>query len=317
MDGLPRLGACPCCGHLVFDAGWGWPGSYEICPVCFWEDDGVQLRFPSMAGGANRPSLIEAQRNYAAYGGCDEHGRRRVRLATADEPRDPLWRPIDPARDSFEDPHDPDPAPWPGDATALCWWLPTFWRRTAQRTEGLSGIPPELRDRIVRLNAGLTVGSLDCGAAVRLACDLLVAGIDRPGVVELAIESTTALLRSEGEPLVRRMLSELGVEPVDTTEAAWVQAGDIARHMVAGTLPAEDGAALLWGLWWACGNPQEIGLILEPLDAWNETAPVERADEGLRAEMRRLAADIARAADARTTAAEDKARGAQSPISHK
>ncbi|MFI5753623.1 CPCC family cysteine-rich protein [Streptomyces sp. NPDC051569] len=26
---------CPCCGHRVLDA---MPGSYEICPVCFWED---------------------------------------------------------------------------------------------------------------------------------------------------------------------------------------------------------------------------------------------------------------------------------------
>lgn len=27
---------CPCCGHLVFEDP---PGSYEICPVCFWEDE--------------------------------------------------------------------------------------------------------------------------------------------------------------------------------------------------------------------------------------------------------------------------------------
>lgn len=29
------------------------PGSYEICPVCFWEDDGVQFRWPTMGDGAN------------------------------------------------------------------------------------------------------------------------------------------------------------------------------------------------------------------------------------------------------------------------
>jgi hypothetical protein len=28
------------------------PGSYEICSVCFWEDDGVQFRWPTIAGGA-------------------------------------------------------------------------------------------------------------------------------------------------------------------------------------------------------------------------------------------------------------------------
>ncbi|MFE6959649.1 CPCC family cysteine-rich protein [Streptomyces sp. NPDC057696] len=45
---------CPCCGHRVLGA---MPGSYEICPVCFWEDDGVQFRWPTMAAGtsARRP----------------------------------------------------------------------------------------------------------------------------------------------------------------------------------------------------------------------------------------------------------------------
>jgi Cysteine-rich CPCC len=32
----------------------GPPGSYEICPVCFWDDDLVQLRWPTYAGGANQ-----------------------------------------------------------------------------------------------------------------------------------------------------------------------------------------------------------------------------------------------------------------------
>ena len=35
--------------------------SYDICPVCGWEDDEVQLRFPAMRGGANRESLFEWQ----------------------------------------------------------------------------------------------------------------------------------------------------------------------------------------------------------------------------------------------------------------
>jgi hypothetical protein len=52
---------CLCCGHCVLDA---MPGSYEICPVCFWEDDGVQFRWPTMDGGADKVSLREAQRNY-------------------------------------------------------------------------------------------------------------------------------------------------------------------------------------------------------------------------------------------------------------
>jgi hypothetical protein len=82
-----------------------------------------------MTGGANRVSLVEGQRNYRDFGACDEHDRRFARPPAADEPLDPAWRLIDPIRDSFEDWEAADPAPWPGDRSALCWWLPAFWRR--------------------------------------------------------------------------------------------------------------------------------------------------------------------------------------------
>lgn len=49
---------CPCCGFETFSEP---PGSYEICEVCGWEDDHVQLAHPRMGGGANRMSLQEAQ----------------------------------------------------------------------------------------------------------------------------------------------------------------------------------------------------------------------------------------------------------------
>jgi len=52
---------CPSCGFLVFECE---PGSYEICPICDWEDDAVQLRYP-LAGGANAP-LVEYQRSALA-----------------------------------------------------------------------------------------------------------------------------------------------------------------------------------------------------------------------------------------------------------
>ncbi|MFE3683802.1 CPCC family cysteine-rich protein [Streptomyces sp. NPDC059095] len=34
-----------------------------MCPVCFWEDDGVRCRWQTMDGGANKLSQMEAQRN--------------------------------------------------------------------------------------------------------------------------------------------------------------------------------------------------------------------------------------------------------------
>lgn len=50
--------ACPACG---FETKEGQYGSFEICSICCWEDDPVQLADPWYAGGANSESLIEAQ----------------------------------------------------------------------------------------------------------------------------------------------------------------------------------------------------------------------------------------------------------------
>ncbi|WP_370949631.1 CPCC family cysteine-rich protein [Amycolatopsis sp. cg5] len=115
---------CPCCGHLMFDEP---PGSYSICSVCFWEDDSLQLRWPDWAGGANRPSLIEAQDNYRRLGACEEHSLPHVRSARPDQSVEPGWRPIDSTVDSFEAKATQD-APWPDDLEVLYWWRPTFWR---------------------------------------------------------------------------------------------------------------------------------------------------------------------------------------------
>ena len=44
---------CPVCGMYEFSH----MGSYEVCEVCGWEDDWVQLDDPDYTGGANRLSL--------------------------------------------------------------------------------------------------------------------------------------------------------------------------------------------------------------------------------------------------------------------
>ncbi|MFD4970262.1 CPCC family cysteine-rich protein [Streptomyces sp. NPDC058424] len=114
---MSRRHPCPCCGHLILEE---MPGSYAICPICFWEDDAVQFRWPTMDGGANKVSLIEAQHNYRNFGACDQHGRRFVRRPAADEPLDLAWRPIDLKCDSFEVWGAKDWAPWPADPSVLC-----------------------------------------------------------------------------------------------------------------------------------------------------------------------------------------------------
>ena len=50
--------ACPVCGKSLVE-------EYEICPVCFWENDPVQLWKPQLAGGANQMSLEQARAAYA------------------------------------------------------------------------------------------------------------------------------------------------------------------------------------------------------------------------------------------------------------
>ncbi|HYF32375.1 MAG TPA: CPCC family cysteine-rich protein [Chitinophagaceae bacterium] len=88
--------ACPCCGYKTFDTE---PcGSFNICPVCYWEDDPVQLKDPHYAGGGNKPSLVQAQRNFMEFGACELELKRHVRKPVAAEARDEDWTPIDCAK---------------------------------------------------------------------------------------------------------------------------------------------------------------------------------------------------------------------------
>ena len=118
---------CPCCGYLVHGDG---PGGHGICPICRWQDDPVQLRWPLSGGGANRSSLLEAQRHYAAHGVSRETGRAHARPATEHDARDRGFRHIDLLIDDIELAADPR-VPWPADRTELYWWRPGFghWRR--------------------------------------------------------------------------------------------------------------------------------------------------------------------------------------------
>lgn len=58
------------------------PRSFEICPVCFCEDDPVQLLDPTYRGRANGPSLMECQANYGRSGASEERMLAHVRLPT-------------------------------------------------------------------------------------------------------------------------------------------------------------------------------------------------------------------------------------------
>lgn len=74
---------CPCCGFLTI--GEQPPGTFEICSVCFWEDDNVQFDDPDYAGGANKVSLNEARQSFAAYGAISKEALKFVRKPLPEE----------------------------------------------------------------------------------------------------------------------------------------------------------------------------------------------------------------------------------------
>jgi len=120
---------CPCCGYLVFDHQ---PGFHQVCPICGWEDDLAQLRFPRMPGSANSVSLEDAQRNYLTFGASERRSLGQTRSPLDDEELDSGWRLLDASTDNIEEPsrgnHYGNSYPWP-DTTVLYYWRTSYWRR--------------------------------------------------------------------------------------------------------------------------------------------------------------------------------------------
>ena len=110
---------CPCCGYQTLTSR---PGNYDICHVCFWEDDSVQLLDPWFPGGANKVSLVEAQRNYAQHGVSELRFKSNVKGLLPGDTRDPTWRPVQPLRSAVRSrPGDPTDEEWK-DAVAIYYW---------------------------------------------------------------------------------------------------------------------------------------------------------------------------------------------------
>lgn len=77
---------CPCCEHYTLDLKPN--NTFQICPVCFWEDDGVQLNAPEYEGGANEMSLNQARRNFKEFGVIDLQFKKQVRPPSKEELND-------------------------------------------------------------------------------------------------------------------------------------------------------------------------------------------------------------------------------------
>jgi hypothetical protein len=74
---------CPCCGYFTLNQKAD--NTFQICLVCYWEDDGVQLNDPNYEGGANRISLNEAKKNFEEFGAIEKRFVTQVRPPNKDE----------------------------------------------------------------------------------------------------------------------------------------------------------------------------------------------------------------------------------------
>ena len=59
---------CPCCDYLSLPQN----GNYNICPICFWEDDGISIDSENSYSGPNHMSIFEGRENFIKYGACEE-----------------------------------------------------------------------------------------------------------------------------------------------------------------------------------------------------------------------------------------------------
>ncbi len=94
--------ACPCCGYQTFESSEsllaGFSSSeiptkylkyirgstYDVCPICYWEDDGRIIDGEFFETGCQLP-LSEAQANYRKYGAMRKDLARAVRKPTKDD----------------------------------------------------------------------------------------------------------------------------------------------------------------------------------------------------------------------------------------
>jgi len=84
---------CQCCGYKTLSEGTR--DSYDICKVCFWEDDLVQNEDPEFEGGANVVSLRQAQRNFKLFGVSEvEYKNNVVKPVVGGYTKDENFKPL-------------------------------------------------------------------------------------------------------------------------------------------------------------------------------------------------------------------------------
>ncbi|WP_214325176.1 hypothetical protein [Nonomuraea sediminis] len=117
-------------------------------------------------------------------------------------------------------------------------------------------------------------------------------------MLELAGHALSIGSLSEIEPLIRQVLSECGMPPIDTQQEPWDVALDISLAIQDGTLPISAGADfLIIQLAPRCGHPPEIMQLMILIDDWEAIRTTPPTD----AELRTHAGRIAKAAERHST----------------
>jgi len=65
---------CPCCDYITLPER----GTHLICPICFWEDDGLDIDTLDTRSGPNRMTLGEGRDHFIKYGACDSEMVKNV-----------------------------------------------------------------------------------------------------------------------------------------------------------------------------------------------------------------------------------------------
>ena len=71
---------CACCGNYTLIEKHD-----DICPVCYWQEDIVQEKYPDFEGGANEVNLKQERENYKIFDVSDKMFIDKVRKPFSNE----------------------------------------------------------------------------------------------------------------------------------------------------------------------------------------------------------------------------------------
>ena len=74
-----ELVQCDCCDFYTISKNC----DYEICPICFWEQDAFGISEPEAYSGANHGlTLLEGRHNFRDFGACSKRFISKVIIAS-------------------------------------------------------------------------------------------------------------------------------------------------------------------------------------------------------------------------------------------